>query len=1118
MIRDPFYRAIVARLNDRDSRVDAETFERCAADLLRSIYPGLVPVRGGSDAGMDGAVADGSEPPLPLICTTGDQLTRNLRGSLRSYVANGGRRRRAVFATSRPLTPKRRANLFKTAEDEGFRLVQVHEQAAFADLLYRSPAWCRELLNLTGQPPALSAVPLTSRPLLGVAVMGRDEDLKWITDQEGDLLLVGQPGSGKTHILRALAKLGEGLFVVSEDRGELAAAIREQEPTALFVDDAHHHLDVLLRLKHLREELGTDFRIVATCWPGEQLEVSRTLALAKSAVRELELLTRKEMAEVIRGCGIVGPGPLLRELLNQSKGRPGLAVTLCYLCLRDGTQGLATGLSLFEDVRQTFQQLVGREAVEILASFAVGGSKGMSMQAVAAALGVRLMAVRHSVERLAAGGVLSETYDKLLAVQPDALRHALVSTVFFAGATSLPIQDLLVAVPMPGATAATLIGAKARGGRVPDEMIRELVLISRDTRVWKEYASLGPEETRWVLRARPDLLSSVAWIALAAVPDLAISRLLQESVGDERPRHAHPDHPLRLLHGWVKDGYPGTGEAVGRRSALLDGILAWHATGAADPAVCLRAIAIVFDPAFEDQVSDPVDGMVFTIRFGGLLPEEISAVQLLWPQALPLLRACGIADWTALRELIRDSAYPGLSTRGHIAPETYEQMYAFAQQVMGDVVGVADGHPAILSWIADLARRMGWDVPCQVDPIYEILFPEHDHDDIREGHRQQSAAATALADGWATDSPAGIAERLVRYSAMAATVGHEWPRFANHVAQRLADVVAEPVSWARAMIRAGAAYGLVRPLLRSAVIKQSSGWELLWQDCYERAHLRGMAILVLLSESAAPESLLDQALEDVTGLSDAIAQACLCREIPEDRLPQLLNHPDPALPARVAWALWHRNPEGQVPKELWQNWRRVVVEQMEGEHTLKAIFVSDPSIAFDWLTRRVGRPNREPRAWPENEPYATAISQLSKEQRQQLIACLTQETYPWEIFLLLVGRDPDLHQLLLDRPDLKFHHLEPLRGDPDEAWVSFARMALSAGFSPAEVTEATRGRVWSWEGRESDMWRRWTETFRPLTSNPDPGIRLIGDAGIKATDEGLQRALKSEREEAVHGR
>ena len=60
MIRDPFYRQIIDRL---DGTVDPELFEQCAADLLREIYPTLVPIRGGADAGMDGAIADALGEP-----------------------------------------------------------------------------------------------------------------------------------------------------------------------------------------------------------------------------------------------------------------------------------------------------------------------------------------------------------------------------------------------------------------------------------------------------------------------------------------------------------------------------------------------------------------------------------------------------------------------------------------------------------------------------------------------------------------------------------------------------------------------------------------------------------------------------------------------------------------------------------------------------------------------------------------------------------------------------------------------------------------------------------------------------------------------------------------------
>ena len=53
------------------------------------------------------------------------------------------------MATSRQLTPRRRRNLERKAEEKGFVLVQLYDQGAIADRLYHEPEWCRELL---GQP------------------------------------------------------------------------------------------------------------------------------------------------------------------------------------------------------------------------------------------------------------------------------------------------------------------------------------------------------------------------------------------------------------------------------------------------------------------------------------------------------------------------------------------------------------------------------------------------------------------------------------------------------------------------------------------------------------------------------------------------------------------------------------------------------------------------------------------------------------------------------------------------------------------------------------------------------------------------------------------------------
>ena len=187
----------------------------------------------------------------------------NLTRNIKSYVENGGSRRKVVLATSRALTPKRVKNLYARAAQLGFALIQVHSQEAIANLLYRNSTWCRELLNLIGEPAPLSVVPRTVRPLLSHALIGREADLIWLRENEGDKLLVGQPGSGKTFLLHKLANEGDSLFVVSRDRREIASGIRSQQPKALILDDAQVELELLTELKQMREATGASFSIFA---------------------------------------------------------------------------------------------------------------------------------------------------------------------------------------------------------------------------------------------------------------------------------------------------------------------------------------------------------------------------------------------------------------------------------------------------------------------------------------------------------------------------------------------------------------------------------------------------------------------------------------------------------------------------------------------------------------------------------------------------------------------------------------------------------------------------------------------------------------------------------------
>ena len=251
---DRFLEQILAGL---EKDLDPKTFELCAVDLIRKEYPATVPVLGGQDSGMDGAIADFEGEAFPIICTTQGDVGNNLRNSLDSYLTNNGPRRKVISVTSQSLTPRRQENLKKIAREKGFELVQIYERQAIAERLRENPRWCKELLNLTGDLPVLTKLPPHSRSEFSVIeLIGRQEDLTWLQTSNGDVIVTGQPGSGKTALMTAFSEAENSFFLAGSNESEITAAFRELKPEIIILDDAHAYtdrMDFLLRLRRDRK-------------------------------------------------------------------------------------------------------------------------------------------------------------------------------------------------------------------------------------------------------------------------------------------------------------------------------------------------------------------------------------------------------------------------------------------------------------------------------------------------------------------------------------------------------------------------------------------------------------------------------------------------------------------------------------------------------------------------------------------------------------------------------------------------------------------------------------------------------------------------------------------------
>ena len=624
-IRDPLLKQIEDTLNQP---LDGNEFETAMCSMLRAqgVYPKLVPVRGGNDAGFDGAIGDpeDSAPPIPLVCTTQENVKANLIGSLNNYTRKGGTQKRAVLATSRSLTPPAQRELEAAANQLGFVLLNMHERAAVAELLYYSPRWCRDLLGITTMRPALSAFPQDQRPFFEQPLRGRDKELKWLNERTGDALVVGQPGIGKTFLMRHYSREADGLFAVTEDLCAIDAGIRENQPKCVIVSDSHARPGLLLRLRQLRSDTCGTWKIVADCWPGAEAEIRKDLSLAKSEALELRPLARDIIVEIIRDAGLVGPTEWVRELVNQSRGRAGLAVTLTHLCLHGDARGVGLGRVLAEQVETTFRALVGNEAVNVLTMFSLGGSSGLELSSVAQELRQPDAQVQQTVVNLAAGGVVDEVTDyggaRRIVVQPEALREALVADRFF-GKYSLSLPVNLLSAAIPGGVTEVLLGAKHRGAAVPDALLWSRLNGHGTAELFKSYTALGEREAERVATEHPDMLMDVAPIGLLVAPRVFLPRLLDATVGDMRDTNWAAKHPLRQIEDWVQSGRPGR-DALPRRCSLVDGIEKWLLSGG-DPDIALSAVSLALVPKFETHNLDPGSGRTLTLTNGVITADEV---------------------------------------------------------------------------------------------------------------------------------------------------------------------------------------------------------------------------------------------------------------------------------------------------------------------------------------------------------------------------------------------------------------------------------------------------------------------------------------------------------------
>jgi hypothetical protein len=577
--------------------LDPNVFERCATDLLSTVYPHLVPVTGGSDMGRDADLGPLEGSPRLLATSDKDPMTNLLR-SIDQMHAKGLRPKQVVLAISQPASATKRLQLSKAAAKKGVKLVQIFDRTWFVQQLLHSPEWRKRLLSITAPPAALVDAPIElgrRGELLPLA--GRGDEVAHISKIVGDLIIVGPPGMGKTRVLAEVP--GVAFLETNPDHEQLADDLDEMRPKLVVVEDAVRRPDDLRLLRRLREEeTHRLFQVAITVWSDEHKEA--TDLLPRAEVLQLERLEQREIAAIVRGLGISNYW-LLSEIIEQARGRAGWAVALSRVALRGASLSLFHGEALASEVER-FLRLAGGsdESLHTLAHVALAsGVPEPELPILAKRTQMPLLKLTKILHASTADGILERSWGGWI-VEPAPLRAALLHRWFFASVAREPAEVLitnddpqLVRDLLEAALAAARYGsaqAKSFAERLIKPMAEkaaaghegalalttDFASIDRDAAEWAMQECILPALTR--TNGGPNVRRAAARAAREAaerflIPS-AIKVVLGEALAFTRPDN-DPDHPVAILAQAATRILPDTRRQVGRRAALLRPALEW---------------------------------------------------------------------------------------------------------------------------------------------------------------------------------------------------------------------------------------------------------------------------------------------------------------------------------------------------------------------------------------------------------------------------------------------------------------------------------------------------------------------------------------------------------------
>ncbi|MBB5801244.1 hypothetical protein F4560_001012 [Saccharothrix ecbatanensis] len=1160
---------ITRALDER--RLEPGEFERAACALLQPVYPGLSAVEGGHDFGRDGDVyfplpASGAEARGRLMVTTGDPVA-NMRRGLQRLKAENQRVDLVVMACSGPVDARTRATLERLCDEHGVVAPHIYARTWLVNRLATEPTWRERLTGVRGHLGSLLDSPLNrvGDDGLGAAEMfGRDAErahAQELVDAAKDFVVVGQPGVGKTRLVQELQRVVK--FLEAAEPGQVLDDLLMARPAAVVVDDAHVRLSDIDLLRRARRQEGLSFSIVATTWPDRLQEVvSRLPAATELSVPPIE---RGAMDALLQSVGVTGH-QARASILMQARGRPGWALALCDLLLKGDGYQVATGRALVANVERFLLAATTSEAaVDVLACIAaLGHADAEDIQQLASLVGMAPADISGLLYRLAHNGLLDQAPSGW-SLQP-VLRGPLVARWFFTSPARRTLSTLDAAFPgRPGGLAEAVLLAAHTGSeeaqRLADAWADMVIQSGNTTRAvfnrLELYATLnehaGHRATQAAVAALQDdphfgpahsLASTV--VRRWALPE-AVRVLLDAAIGDTRPRHQTPDHPLRVLKEAATRLDPDGARDVTARERILDTVLDWLTRDRTPERwlVTTETVAGVLSPELEGtwpSLSN-VDAIVF--GHGVASPATLRQLIILWsrvpapldlarsdtgrgcpPEAIrPLIDLAG--EWVRLG---RGSSAAGVT----LHPEQVAAGIDGGRVILQSLQAWTQTHPGLALRADRFLKHSGsGDLPGFDADVDLVAFvgshrpPSVEPDDLRRHLEELAAETRALATRLACLGPADGVARFAYLTAEARHAGHEWA--GSNVAGLMAPQLAGPVEWYLRARDADLPH-LMQSALAESLSKAASDLPAdVLQTELAQPQRRPIVIASVLSNS----TLNDTVVSVVDGLQADDARLLSYghfRDTNKDILYRLLTHPVPEIAAATALQFDPVDGRWMSIPDTWRTaWRNAFLNLRadQGENNgwhinsmLKGLITHDQDLAAEWYERRLSEFAEARYLLPLRpcgcEKYLASLTAPLRARLIRQYLALDQPRIGHSLLTQLLGNDATLAEDLLNEGVLFTKHLLQAIAGGEDAVDQLGPLLLRRGVTADLIADAALPMSEAARGDDIQRADAALAYYKSLGERV-PALIRVAEIGIAAEQKRLLTAENRQQQARLRG-